>query len=113
MKSVKIKLLQKGMMTATEVKDRMGRTLLTSGQTITEHNLKTLKAWGITEVNIKDSAGPEKNIREGEQVDIEVSPAIIKEQDALFKFTDRRHPAITELYNVCLVRKVEMRQEEQ
>ncbi len=42
MKSLKIKSLRIGMVTVTEVKDRMGRTLLTSGQTITEQNLKTL-----------------------------------------------------------------------
>ena len=42
MKSLKIKSLRIGMVTVTEVKDRMGRTLLTSGQTITAQNLKTL-----------------------------------------------------------------------
>jgi hypothetical protein len=109
MKSVKIKLLRKGMVTAAEVKDRMGRTLLDSGQLITEKNLKTLKAWGITEVNIESSEEPQRVLRK-EPATIEVPPAIIKEQDTLFKFTDRRHPAIAELYDVCLVRKVQMRQ---
>ena len=42
MKSLKIKSLRIGMVTVTEVKDRMGRALLTSGQTITAQNLKTL-----------------------------------------------------------------------
>ena len=42
MKSLKIKSLRISMGTVTEVKDRMGRTLLTSGQTITAQNLKTL-----------------------------------------------------------------------
>ena len=42
MKSLKIKSLRIGMVTVTEVKDRMGRILLTSGQTITAQNLKTL-----------------------------------------------------------------------
>ena len=42
MKSLKIKSLRIGMVTVTEVKDRMGWTLLTSGQTITAQNLKTL-----------------------------------------------------------------------
>lgn len=100
------------MVTATEVKDRMGRTLLDSGQPITEKNLKTLKAWGVTEVNIESSEEPQKVLRK-EPATIEAPPAIIKEQDTLFKFTDRRHPAIAELYDVCLVRKVQMRQENQ
>ena len=42
MKSLKIKSLREDMVTAVKVKDRMGRTLLTSGQTITKQNLKTL-----------------------------------------------------------------------
>jgi hypothetical protein len=111
MKSVKIKSLRKGMVTAAELKDRMGRTLLTAGQAITEQNLKTLKAWGITEVNIADSEGSKKASQEEGQKAVKASPAIIKEQEALFKFTDRRHPAITELYDICLARKVQMRQE--
>ena len=113
MKSLKTKSLRKGMVTATEVKDRMGRTLLTSGQTITAQNLKTLKAWGITDVNIEDSRKPKQVSREvGERREIKASPAIIKEQEALFKYSDRRHPAVTELYNICLARKTQMHLED-
>jgi len=112
MKSIKIKSLRKGMVTATELKDRMGRTLLAAGLAITEQNLKTLKAWGITEVNIEDSQELKKASPEEGQM-VVASPAIIKEQEALFKFTDRRHPAIAELYGICLARKVQMRQEGQ
>ena len=112
MKSLKIKSLREGMVTATEVKDRMGRTLLTSGQTITEQNLKTLKAWGVTDVNIEDSRKPKKVSPEvGERREVKASPAIVKEQDALFKYADLRHPAIAELYNVCLARKIQARLE--
>ena len=42
MNSLKIKSSRIGMVTVAEVKDRMGRTLLTLGQTITAQNLKTL-----------------------------------------------------------------------
>ena len=107
MKSVKIKFLQEGMVTATEVKDRMGRTLLASGQTITAQNLKTLKAWGVTDVNIEDSERPEKVLQEEGKMKVKASPTIIKEQKYLFKYSDLRHPAVLELYNVCLARKVQ------
>ena len=113
MKSVKIKLVRKGMVTATEVKDRMGRTLLTSDKPITEQNLKTLKAWGVTEVNIKSPDEPKRVLPDEGQVDVKATPAIIKEQEILFKYTDRRHPAIAELYDVCLARKVQIGQEGQ
>ena len=62
MKSLKTKSLRKGIVAATEVKDRMGRTLLPSGQTITAQNLKTLKAWGITDVK-KRTQGSQSKFR--------------------------------------------------
>jgi hypothetical protein len=104
MNSVKIKLIREGMVTATEVKDRTGRTLLASGKTITSKHLKVLKTWGITEINIMSS---KESPSDSEQIDkiIPVDPSIIKEMDKLFQFTDRRHPVVSEFYNLCLTRK--------
>jgi len=112
MKSIKIKALQEGMVTATEVKDRNGRMLLKAGQTITAQNLKTLKTWGITDVNIEDSEMPKKVLQAEEEKEVKASPTIIKEQEALFKHADRRHPAVAELYNICLARKIQARLED-
>jgi hypothetical protein len=113
MKSIKIKFVTKGMVTATEVKDRTGRTLLASDEPLTLQKLKTLKAWGITEINVKSPDEPKKDSKEAGPVTVKASPEIIKEQETLFKYADRRHPAVAELYDVCLARKVQMRQEEQ
>jgi hypothetical protein len=107
MKSLKIKSLKEGMVTASEVKDRMGRILLTSGQAITAQNLKTLKAWGIVDVSIEESGAPKKASEKVAEMDVKASPAIIKEQETLFKLSDLRHPAMTELYSICLSRKVQ------
>lgn len=107
MKTVKIKFIREGMVTATEVKDRMGRTLLTKGKTITGKHLKVFKTWGITEINImspKDSS----TTQDEKENEIPVDPKIIKEIDELFKFADRRHPIVSELYNLCLSRKVKL-----
>jgi len=113
MKSIKIKFVKKGMVTATEVKDRMGRTLLASDEPLTLQKLKTLKAWGITEINVKCLEKPKEALKEEVAMAVKASPEIIKEQETLFKYADRRHPAVAELYDVCLARKVQMRQEEQ
>lgn len=99
------------MVTATDVKDRMGRTLLTAGHTITGQNLKTLKSWGVTEVNIKLQDDAKNDPQKGEDPEKKIPPAIVKEQDGLFRHTDRRHPAIAELYDVCLTRKFKLMQE--
>ena len=105
MNSVKIKLIREGMITATEVKDRTGRILLASGKTITSKHLKVLKTWGITEINIMSS---KESPSDSEQSDksISVDASIIKAMDKLFQFTDRRHPVVSEFYNLCLTRKV-------
>ncbi|MZH02169.1 MAG: hypothetical protein F3745_01850 [Nitrospinae bacterium] len=112
MKPIKIKFVKKGMVTATDVKDRMGRTLLTSGHKITEKNLKTLKSWGVTEVNVMLPDDKKKIPQKDDQLELKVPPALVEEMDSLFKHTDRRHPAIAELYDVCLNRKFKLLQEE-
>jgi hypothetical protein len=105
MNSVKIKLIREGMITATEVKDRTGRILLASGKTITSKHLKVLKTWGITEINIMSSNETPSDSGQSDK-SISVDPSIIKEMDKLFQFTDRRHPVVSEFYNLCLTRKV-------
>ncbi len=112
MKSIKIKSLKEGMVTAADVKDRMGRTILTVGQTVTAQNLKTLKTWGIVDISIEDSTMPKSDSQQEEVIDVVASPAIIKEQETLFKYSDRRHPVIVELYKVCLARKVQLQLED-
>ena len=104
MKSVKIKLIREGMVTAKEVKDRMGRTLLSKGKTISAKHLKVFKAWGVAEVFImspKDSS----TSPEGKEKEISVDPKIAQGMDELFKFADLRHPIVKELYDLCLTRK--------
>ena len=107
MKLVKIKSISEGMVTAAEVKDRTGRTLLEKGKAITKKHLKVFKTWGITEVKVvlqKDSS-IDQSVEENETP---IDPEIIKEADELFKFTDRRHPIVSEFYNLCLSRKVKL-----
>ncbi len=105
MNSIKIKLICEGMITATDVKDRMGRTLLEKGKIITSKHLKVFKTWGITEVNITSSK-EEKSVPDDKEIENDIDPLIIKAMDKLFQFTDRRHPIVSELYNLCLSRKI-------
>ncbi len=104
MNSVKIKLIREGMVTATEVKDRTGRILLPSGKTLTSKHLKVLKTWGITEINIVSSKGTAPGAEPSDK-NMSVDPSIVKEMDKLVQFTDRRHPVVSEFYNLCLTRK--------
>ena len=107
MTKLKIKSLKEGMVLADDIRDHNGMLILSQGQIITEKHLRTFKSWGITEIDIEgaveeeDKAGPieknEKNI-----------PAEVKEKvDELFRYTDKQHPAIAELMELCKLRKIE------
>jgi hypothetical protein len=106
MTKVKIRNLKEGMILADDVRDQNGMLILSQGKSISEKYLRTFKSWGITEINIEgtieedDKAGPEKN---EENIPVEVKEKV----DDLFRFTDKQHPAIAELMELSILRKME------
>ena len=108
---VRINKLQPGMILNKNVVDRTGRLLLTSGHEITAKHIRTFKAWGITEVDVEVTVE-----EESKAVSLGIKPATVPEDiqneiDLLFRYNDRRHPAIMELVDLCILRKVELRKE--
>ena len=108
---IRINQLKPGMVLDKNVVDRTGRLLLTSGHKITAKHIRTFKAWGITEVEVEALFEAE---RDGKPQGIK--PAVVpeeiqKEIDGLFQFNDKRHPAIMELMDLCVLRKMEMQRE--
>jgi hypothetical protein len=87
---------------AGDVTERSGRVLLRAETEITEKHLSILKKWGVTEV---DAIGTEDNPAEEVQP---IGPSILREAElkaeALFRHTDRKHPAICELFRLCALR---------
>lgn len=109
MKGTKIKSLKPGMVVEQDVKDLTGRVLLTSGSTILEKHIKIFKSWGITEVFIKGIKGEEESPPPvNKDVDPELLKNTEKEMTVLFSHVDMKHPAINELYNLCVLRKFKM-----
>ena len=103
MAKVRIKYLKLGMVLASHARDPNGRLLLPAGEEITDKHIRTLKAWGIAEVDIegnKDEAGQTSG-KNGESVPIQVQ----EEVDELFRYSNRKHPAIKELVELCVLRK--------
>lgn len=107
MVSLKLDELKEGMVLARDVKDRNGRVLLSSGQKIAEKHLKIFKAWGVTDVAVE---GLREKKREEVVLSGNVDPQevekIKREMSALFRHADIRHPAIRELFNLCVARKL-------
>lgn len=105
---VRIKDLKAGMVLASHARDTNGRLLLTVGEAITEKHIRTFKAWGIVEFDIKDSVD-EENVpdEEGVGVSAEQAPSEVKEEvDDLFRYSNKQHPAIKELIELCISRKM-------
>jgi hypothetical protein len=103
MAKVRIKYLKLGMVLASHARDPNGRLLLPAGEEITDKHIRTLKAWGIAEVDIegnKDEVSPLSGSKEGS-----VPNQVKEEVDELFRYSNRKHPAIKELVELCILRK--------
>ena len=103
MAKVRVKNLKLGMVLASHARDPNGRLLLPAGEEVTDKHIRTLKAWGISEVDIegnKDEEGPFSDNKEGS-----VPKQVKEEVDELFRYSNRKHPAIMELVELCVLRK--------
>ena len=108
MAKVRIKDIKQGMVLANHARDPNGRLLLSAGEEITDKLICTFKAWGITEVEIEGN-GDEERVSEDpfSEVRAEQVPLQVREEvDELFRYTDRQHPAIKELVELCTLRKM-------
>ena len=107
MGKVRIKDLKMGMILGSHARDPNGRLLLPAGEEITDKHILTLKAWGIAEVDIE---GNEDEVAKGQPSVKKAKPVptqVIEEVDELFRYTNKQHPAIKELIELCKLRKME------
>lgn len=106
MDKVRLKDLKIGMILASHARDPNGRLLLPAGEKITDKHICTLKAWGIAEVDIE---GNEDEVSEGQPSGENAKPVptqVMEEVDELFRYTNKEHPAIKELIELCKLRKM-------
>ena len=107
MAKVKIRDLQEGMILADDVLDQNGMLILSAGQNITDKHLRTFKAWGVTEANVEGDQERETEVCLTEKNAENVSAEVKKKVDELFRYTDKQHPAMAELMELCILRKME------
>ena len=91
-----------GMVLASDLLGSGGRMLLPAGVALQEGHQKTLKAWGVTEVDIEDTSQGE--VVTEAKID---SEALQQGQDylqAFFAQTDLAHPAMAELFRFAYER---------
>jgi hypothetical protein len=106
MANISVEYLKPGMVLNSEVKDLSGRLLLGAGVEIAEKHIAIFRTWGITEVDVK---GLDKKDVEPDalaSIDPAAAQNIEKELSGIFSLTDREHPAIAELFRLCVSRKI-------
>ncbi|NIQ04055.1 MAG: hypothetical protein GWM98_29865 [Nitrospinaceae bacterium] len=113
MTTVRIKDLKEGMVPAKEVRDRMGRLILGAGKRITPRHIQNFKAWGVTEIEVEDPQGVAAAQISLNNPVPQVPESCRQEAKELFRYTDLRHPAISELFELCLLRKLEALKEKE
>jgi hypothetical protein len=107
---IKIESVREGMVLAREAKDQNGRVLLEAGQALTEKHIRVLKAWGVMDISIREEADQAKKPL-GERPPAPVDPKLLEQYQTelkdFFRFNDLRHPAVQELFQICLKRKTQ------
>ncbi|MBF0357490.1 MAG: hypothetical protein HQL70_02710 [Magnetococcales bacterium] len=88
-----------GMVLAADAQDMSGRMLLGAGKEITAKHLKTFRTWGVTEIDVQDSAEGEKRAA----VDTKADESVTKQAQEHFCQNDLGNPLIAELFNNCIV----------
>lgn len=106
MSVIRISNLKAGQVAASDVKDRSGRILLAAGTELTEKNIKIIKSWGVVEADIVGDIPDPEFGSEIPEIDTEKLHQIELELSQRFRFLNRSHPFINELYEVCLRREV-------
>lgn len=101
---IRLQDVKPGMAPIEDIKDSTGRVILNAGTQITLKHIKTLKAWGITEVLVGD-VQEEIEVDNREDIEVMGEKQLKKEMVKLFHFTDPRHPFIKQLFISCLARK--------
>ena len=102
---VQIDNLSAGMVLKSNVCDRSGRMLLPEGAELTEKHLQIFRAWGVVEAEVvgdSDSDGAASGVEEVDPEALAEAEAMVK---PLFLHNDLEHPAIKELFRICMVRR--------
>ncbi len=102
---VTIDNLRNGMVLNRDTKNTFGQLLLPSGTVLTDKHIYTLKAWGVTETDIKGISEEDVSICPKEKIDPLELHAIEEELNIVFFHYYCNNPVIKELTRLVTLRK--------
>ncbi len=96
--------LKENMVLSEDVRDLNTRLLLSKNLKIKSKHIRTLKMWGITEVNVvTDDPDYEETARK--EIDPELLERVKESTTYLFRHVDLGHPAMQELFRLSVLSK--------
>ena len=96
--------LKENMVLSEDVRDLNTRLLLSKNLKIKSKHIRTLKMWGITEVNVvTDDPVYEETTRK--EIDPELLEKVKENTKYLFRHVDIGHPAMQELFRLSVLSK--------
>jgi hypothetical protein len=102
-----------GMELAEPVVNPQGKVLINADNTIAEKHIKALKAWGVTEVVVKEITAAAEEEPANPMSAVELSALrtdVEKEVDYLFQITDRQESFTQELYRLAVEYRLDHRE---
>ena len=81
------------------------------GLKLNEKHLKILKAWGVTDVAVEEAVSKQEGVSLFENIDPAAVEKIEREMKGMFRHADLRHPAVRELFNLCVARKLKAQEQ--
>ncbi|MES9872311.1 MAG: hypothetical protein ABW146_04310 [Candidatus Sedimenticola sp. 6PFRAG7] len=94
--------LDDGMTFAQDVVDSQGRILIAKGTPVQQKHIRILKSWGIERVRIIPPGPSTKTQTVGNGSQSEFQRELQQMLDRRFMLTNREHPAIQAVYDICL-----------
>ncbi len=104
---VSIDSLAPGMLLAADVHDRNGRLLIKSGAELTDKNIHVLRTWGVVQADISGMEENEDSLELTGSFDPGLLTLLETEVQPLFRHTDLAHPAMSELFRLCILRRAQ------
>ena len=101
---IPVERAQVGMVLVARVTDRKGRLLIPAGNDLSEKNLECLPMWGVTHIEVEG----DDSVRQTEGTEASEPWAVSLAEEAVddhFQLTDRTHPFMKELAEVCVQRR--------
>ena len=105
---IKLKNLKVGMVLSGDIKGLNGRVLMKYGAKISKKHLKILKSWGITEADVQKATKEDIENTGSKDLNPELLDKAEVEVTRLFSHADRSHPAVKELFHLCILRRAKL-----